>query len=183
MVLALMLLSVVAVAGATEVERQDLTEAEARAVYRGIDKVAVAVVGADGDDREARLCALSSDELRLSAARPLLDGGIEVLPQEIPALAEPVVVVSIAALRLGSSCAVFAETQVLAGGRIKFGHQVTFTPDLNEPPEVALRHAVLIFQSGKIFSGPGADFGSRINTFVREQVDQFVTRVKLANQK
>ena len=131
---------------------------------RGIREVKIVVESLDAD---AEQCNISKEALELAAARPLVDAGIAVKP-ELPLYVY--VRVTVLAMSDGSGCAANVEVSARTPADAKLPHTA-------EP----VRVRVLLWEGSAIFTGPRYNFGQRINASVREKVDNFATKVKLAN--
>jgi hypothetical protein len=135
-----------------------------RVALGGLRKVAVLV---EDIDDEGIACNINKESLRLAAARPLVDAGIYV--PDYPVKAH----VDVSARRLSSGeCVAFADVQVKAYAGVRVVHR----------PGPMLGTAELA-SYGDLIAGPASNFGSRVAARVRRFVEQFATRVKIANQK
>jgi len=148
---------------ATSLDVMQFAEADLdRLALRGLRKMAVLV---EDIDDEGIACNIHKESLGLAAARPLVDAGIHV--PDYPVKAH----VNVSARRLSDGgCVAFVDVQFKAYAIVRVVHA---GPMLGTA-ELA--------SYGDLIAGPASDFGSRVEATVRRFVEQFATRVKLANQ-
>jgi hypothetical protein len=152
---------------------------------KGIKAVSVEV---DVSNQSAQ-CGITQEGLKLAAARPLLDGGIRVLDDQIAASASsdevflqlfgPKVVVAVNAVPIPGGCAASVTVRLMEKGAARLVHKNLPpgpTPIIDDPV------AVELLIDDHLLSGAVADTVRRVEDSVRSQVDGFVTKIKLANQ-
>jgi hypothetical protein len=123
----------------------------------------------EGLDSEAVQCNLDVEGLKLAAARPLVDAGISVGADE-----KVYVYVLVSPLKLSGSLCV-ASVNVSA--------RVLVNATLPHATAKPVAVEAVLWEHGGSLSGPASDFGQRVRTDVRDFVDRFATKVKLANAR
>lgn len=159
-------------------------------VLAGLRQVTVTIDGLNDDIR--RRCSLNESSLRLAVARPLLDGGLRVLEKRpfnenwSPAEMEqwmseqaPDVYVNVNGFIISSSTCV-ASVSLLLQSR-----ELAALPHREGAyGELVLTHANVVLESfAVLMTGPGADFGDRVGSWLRSRSDELVTAIKLASQR
>jgi hypothetical protein len=170
---------------------ESLWRAMETVALKGIKSIAISVE--DSDSRDNR-CRPSNDALRLAASRPIVDGGIKVVSD----LVSPTLYVNVTALSISlDGCAAFLSVslrdlsyfaasyqQALAA----MGHILLMLPwqgDPKQPPvhSVAVSTgSIQLIENGSLVTGPRSGFAERITDALRRTVDEFVTKIKLADQ-
>jgi hypothetical protein len=117
---------------------------------------------------DAGPCNVQREALQLSAWRPLQDGKVRA-DRTVPTYVQ----VNVTVLESGGMCVAFI------GVSVRTPAVATVSYRMSDP--VAIE--ALLFEEGRLLTGPPSDFGQRVNASVREYVDRFVTKVKLANQR
>ncbi len=129
---------------------------------------------------DATGCGVRTADVELSVARPLSDAGIKVIPPEgrddraVLVVAEVLVLRSIFASMSKDFCVAFVRVSVVASvsGRLSY-----------QPSDSKTGTLALLYEQLGTASGPSRDLGQLLNSVVRESVDRFATKVRLANQK
>lgn len=135
------------------------------APLRGLDQVQVLVEELDAD---AQRCGLTKDSLQLAASRTLVDGGIKVSPD--------------ASVIFYLNVNVAATPDGLCVAAVNTSARLFLNVTLPYATKPALV-AVQVWDTGTLLSGSKFDAETRFVAPVRRLVDEFVTKVKLANQK
>ena len=132
---------------------------------RGFDRVNVVVEKLSSG---AGRCNVQQDSLQRSASRPLLDANIPVDPKALPYL-----YVTANVLPVGDDlclAAIFISARTPAEGTLPYRKDKAYVD-------------VLLWDTGGVLSGGPANFGQRVDAAVRDYTEEFVKKVRLANQK
>jgi hypothetical protein len=137
-----------------------------RASLRGFKTTKVVVEKLTFD---AQACNITGKDLELAATQPLVDAGIGVEKRADPDV-WIYVQASVLIIREGCIASVDVSAHTIANAKLMH-------------TQGPVRVQVRLWSQGRMFTGPASTFGERVKSKVREMVDQFATKVKLANAR
>ena len=139
----------------SEFERRDL---------RGLTRLKLLVANLDED---ALRCGVTKEDLSLAAARAFV-GGAPSLTEK----AGTTLRIEITALHQNPTCVINLHLSVLSSARVQLAHAADESIGL-----------ALLWEQGSLFAGSASTTPKRVADQVKIYLDQFVTKVKLANAK
>jgi hypothetical protein len=175
-------------------DHESLWRAIETVALKGIKSISVSVEDSHPADD---ICRPTSEALRLAAIRPILDGGIKIVSDD---LVSPTLDVNVTAFSTRpDGCAGFLSVSLRNESYVSptyqhalpaFGNLLLMSPwPGDESAEQPVIHSVAVSkatiqlaEAGSLLTGPRSGFASRIADQLRRTVDNFVTQIKLANQ-